>query len=88
MNFIVDLRSETGGDEEHGGAEWVADVEQFGLAGGFEDVVDAGRNVKVAQVVPGEVPELFIIGIQVDVSSGVSVAACVAQPHVVAAVSQ
>ena len=56
----------------------MADVEQFGLFSGFEDVVDAGRDVEVAQVVPGKVPEFFVVDIQVDVTSRVSVATCVA----------
>lgn len=54
----------------------VADVVEFGLSGGLENVVDEGGQVEVADFIPAELPEVLVEGagrIQGEVVTGIVV---------------
>ena len=52
IDFVVEFRMFDQGDEEDGRTERMSDVGHFWLFSHREDVVDAGRNVVVAHLIP------------------------------------
>lgn len=75
-------------DPEDGRALGVADVVQLLVAGLAQDIVYVGRQVILAHLVEGKVPELLVIAVEAGVVLGVAVATRVAHPNVVAEIGE
>jgi len=73
---------------EDGRSLRVADVVHLLVARLAQDVVDVGRQVVLAHLVEGEVPELLVVAVQAGVVLRVPIAPRVAHPHVVAQIGQ
>ena len=90
LALLSDVRSVVVHRHEAGGSHAVAGVEELLLPGGLQHVLDHGGQVELGHLVPGEVPEATpgVLGVEDGVVPAVGVAPVVAQPDVVAGVSQ
>lgn len=88
--LLIILRSQRIENQESSSTLRVADVVELLLSSCLKNVVNEGRQVEVADLIPAEPPEVLesTVGIDGSMVAGVVVAAGVAQPYVVTGFSQ